>query len=248
MTQLTARLSNATGVNLGRVHTLLGVQTLVIILGSINRLGTLTLGYVAPNEFLRWVDFHNLLTLPLISLSAFYLLKKTVEYASPQRESHWHVALSFTFMTGVYLLGASYGTHEVTNYLNYRFCRSAAISDVCQIVMFNDDHFSHWMFFTGFVLVNAALMFLQVLFPHPGPLSKLDKALLVFNASFIALGLFANLAFETIGLDLYVVFLLAVLVLGLMWRRGLQPLLIYYSVAYVLGFVATAAYKLANSI
>lgn len=244
MTQLTAHLANTTGVTLGRLHALLSVQTLVILLGSINRLGTLTLGYVAPNEFLRWVDFHNMLTLPLISLSAFYLLKKTLEYASPQREGRWHLALNLAFILGLYLLGASYGTHEVTNYLNYRFCRAEAASDLCRIVMFNDDDFSHWVFFTGFVLVNAALMFLQVLFPHPAPLSKWDKAWLVFNALFIALGLFANLAFEVIGLDLYVVFLLAVVALGLLWRRGAQPLLIYYSVAYVVGLMATAAYKL----
>lgn len=243
MTQLTASLPSATGAILGRVHALLGVQTVVIILGSINRLGTLTLGYVAPNEFLRWVDFHNMLTLPLISLSAFYLLKKTLEYASPQREGRWHLALNLAFILGLYLLGASYGTHEVTNYLGYRFCRAEAATDLCRIVIFNDDDFSHWVFFTGFVLVNTALMFLQVLFPHPTPLSKLDKILLAINACFIALGLFANLAFEVIGLDLYVVLLLAVVALGLLWRRGAQPLLIYYSVAYAVGLIATAAYK-----
>jgi len=36
-----------------RIHALLGVQSLVAILVSINRLGTWTLGYVLPNEFLR---------------------------------------------------------------------------------------------------------------------------------------------------------------------------------------------------
>ena len=36
-----------------RIHALLGVQSLVAILVSINRLGAWTLGYVLPNEFLR---------------------------------------------------------------------------------------------------------------------------------------------------------------------------------------------------
>ena len=58
-----------------RIHSLLAVQSVVAILVSINRLGTWTLGYVLPNQFLRWVDFNNMLVLPLISLVAFYLLK-----------------------------------------------------------------------------------------------------------------------------------------------------------------------------
>src|SRR6185503_548658 len=65
--------------SLGRIHLLLAVQSLVVVLVSINRLGSWTLGYVASNEFLRWVDLHNMLTLPLVSIVAFYLLKKVVE-------------------------------------------------------------------------------------------------------------------------------------------------------------------------
>jgi hypothetical protein len=243
MTANTATLSTAARSGLSRLHALLFVQTIVIILGSINRLGSFTLGYVAPNEFLRWVDFHNALTLPLISMPAFYLLKKALEYDGPQREGRRHIALNLIFLIGVYLLGASYGTHEVTNYLHARFCGDETTSDLCRIVIFNDDEFSHWVFFTGFVMVNAALMFMQVLFPHHSPITNNDRALLVFNGLFIALGIFANLAFEVIGLDLYVVALLAAAAVYLLWRRGAQPLLIYYSVAYVLGLVATFLYQ-----
>jgi hypothetical protein len=65
-------------------HLLLGVQSLVIVLLSFNRLSTFTLGYVAPNEFLRWVDLNNMLLLPLASLVAFYLLKKHANYRTPE--------------------------------------------------------------------------------------------------------------------------------------------------------------------
>ncbi len=98
-----------------RIHTLLAVQSVVAILVSINRLGTWTLGYVLPNQFLRWVDFNNMLILPLISLVAFYLLKKTIEYDSSTREGRAHLAINLVFIVGVYLLAASYGDHEVTN-------------------------------------------------------------------------------------------------------------------------------------
>src|SRR5215218_2521793 len=168
-----------------RIHALLGVQSLVAILVSINRLGTWTLGYVLSNEFLRWVDFNNMLVLPLISVVASYLLKKTIEYESPQRESRPHITWNLVFIVGLYLLAASYGDHEVTNYLHQRFCATDSSSDLCRIVIFNDDEFSHWVFFTGFVMVNAAILFLQNIFPHRRQLGFGDIALLALNALFL---------------------------------------------------------------
>ncbi|HXV98263.1 MAG TPA: hypothetical protein VEC93_07560 [Anaerolineae bacterium] len=244
MTSRTATLTRTSiEQNLGWIHLLLLVQSVDVILVSINRLSTLTTGYVSANEFLRWVDFNNMLVLPLISMVAFYLVKKQMEYDSPARNGRWHMALNLIFLVGVYILAASYGDHEVTNYLHIRFCLSDETSDLCRIVIFNDDEFSHWLFFTGFVMVNAAIMFLQILFPYRGTVTARDWTFLVINGLFIALGIFANLAFEVIGLDLYVVAILAVLALALLWRRGPQPLVIYYATAYTIGLIATAIYK-----
>src|SRR5262245_6772189 len=103
-------------------HLLLSVQSLLLLLVLINRLSNLTVGYVSPNQFLRWVDLHNMLTLPLISLVAFAVLMRYLEYDSPARSSLAHHALWITFAVGIYLLGAGYGDHEVTNYLHARFC------------------------------------------------------------------------------------------------------------------------------
>ena len=87
-------------------------------------------------------------------------------------------------------------------------------------------------------------MLLQVVYPWKGEVSRRDTAVLLLNALFVALGIFANLGFEEIGLDLYVVLGLALLSGRLLWRNGRQPLLIYYSVAYGVGLVATAVYRL----
>jgi hypothetical protein len=222
-----------------RIHVLLAVQSVVAILVSINRLGSWTLGYVLPNEFLRWVDFNNMLILPLISLAAFYLLKKTIEYDSPAREGRAHLAINLIFIVGIYLLAASYGDHEVTNYLHTRFCLDDSSSDLCRIVIFNDDEFSHWIFFTGFVMMNAALLFLQVLFPRMEKVVGKDTALLLVNSLFLGAGVLANLGFEEIGLDLYIVAALAVLSAYLLWKRGRQPLFIYYTSAYWLGLIGS---------
>ena len=234
--------ASPSAISIGRIHGLLAVQSLVVILVSINRLTSLTTGYVLPNEFLRWVDFNNMLVLPLVSVVAFYLLKKHIEQSGPGHR--WLLPLNVAFIVGIYLLAASYGNHEVTNYLHVRFCADDADSALCRIIIFNDDEFSHWVFFIGFVIINAALLLLQVLFPNRAALTRRDVVLLVINGMFIAAGIFANLAFEVIGLDLYVIVLLAVLALFLWRRYGNQPLVTYYVTAYSLGLVATALYKL----
>jgi hypothetical protein len=185
------------------------------------------------------VDFNNMLVLSLISLVALYLLKKTIEYDSPAREGRAHTAWNLVFIIGLYLTAASYGDHEVTNYLHQRFCTADATSDLCRIIIFNDDEFSHWVFFTGFVMVNAAILSLQNIFPYRGNLTTADLALLALNALFLAAAVLANLGFEEIGLDLYVVALLAFISTYLLWRGGRQPMFLYYTIAYWLGLVGS---------
>lgn len=222
-----------------RIHTLLGIQSLVGILVSLNRLGTWTLGYVLPNQFLRWVDFNNMLVLSLTSLVALYLLKKAIEYNSPAREGSAHMTWNLVFIVGLYLTAASYGDHEVTNYLHLRFCATDTTSDLCRIIIFNDDEFGHWVFFAGFVMVNAAILFLQNVFPYRERISTGDIALLALNALFLGAAILANLGFEEIGLDLYVVALLALISTFLLLRRGKQPMFIYYTIAYWLGLITS---------
>ena len=222
-----------------QIHILLGVQSLLAILVSINRLTTLMLGYVLPNEFLRWVDLNNMIFIPLVSLVATYLLKKTIEYNSPVREGKAHIAWNLVFIIGLYLTGASYGDHEVTNYLHARYCNPDPGSDLCRILIFNDDEFSHWIFFTGFILVNTAILFLQNLFPYQETLKGSDVILLLLNSLFLGAGVMANLGFEEIGLDLYVVALLAIISAFLLWKHGKQPMFIYYTSTYWLGLIGS---------
>jgi hypothetical protein len=232
------------GADLRPVHLLLGVQSLVVVLVSVNRLGSWSDGYVARNEFLRWVDLLNM-ALALVSLVGFHLLKNQLRGYDAQPARRAHAALGVGFIVGAYLLAASYGSHEVTNYLHVRFCPDTDTSRLCAIIAYNDDGFSHLIFFAGFTVINLVIMLTQVATPWPGRPSVADTLLIAVNAVFIGAGIFANLAFEEIGLDLYVVTAIAVLAVGLLWRRRDQPILRYYAVAYVVGLIATAIAKLA---
>ena len=192
-----------------RIHLLLAGQSLIIVLLSINRLSSITLGYVAPNEFLRWVDLNNMIFLPLASAVLSYLLKRVMEQEGAEQHGRSVTWLGALFIVGIYLLGAGYGDHEVTNYLHTRFCLDDPASALCRIVIYNDDEFSHYVFFLGFILINTVLMLIQDRQPRRVAATSGDLLLIGVNSLFIAAGIFANLAFEEIGLDLYVVALLS---------------------------------------
>jgi hypothetical protein len=228
----TARVRGWTGL-----HVLLSVQSLLIVLVSINRLSALTSGYVADNQFLRWVDLNNML-LGLLAVLVYYLI---IHYLA-RRSGGTSGALGIGFVVGAYLYAASYGSHEVTNYLHVRFCPDTA-SDLCRIVAYNDDQFSHLLFFAGFIVLNVVVMLTQVISPDPAPATVTDTLLIVVNALFVAAGVVANLAFEEIGLDLYVIAVVAVFAVVLLWRQPRQLILRYYTVAFVLGLLVTGVLK-----
>jgi hypothetical protein len=233
--------------SLARLHWLLLVQSAVVVLVAINRRGDLTTGHVSGNEFFRWVDLLNLLVLPLISAVAFVLLKWWLAArADRDRQSAltWLVAIDMAFVVGVYVLGAGYGEHEVTNYLNGRYCVDGPDSQMCDIIAFHDDEFSHWLFFTGFLIVNVALLAMQWITVPGERLARSTVVLLLLNAVLIAAGIFANLAFEATGFDIPVVAALFAVSAWLLWRHPDRPLFVYYAAAYGLGFTATVAYKL----
>ncbi|BCB74647.1 hypothetical protein GCM10022251_74940 [Phytohabitans flavus] len=226
------------------MHVLLSAQSVIIILVSVNRLSDATTGFVASNEFLRWVDLNNLI-LGGASLLVLYLLMRQLEYDSPRRDGTGHRWLGFVFQLGAYLYSASYGLHEVTNYLNNRFCAAGDTGRQCEIIAFNDDEFSHYLFFVGFMVINVVVILTQIVFLDDRRPSGVDNALLVLNALFIAAGIVANLGFEKIGLDLWVVAAVAAFTVVLLVRRPSQPILRYYGIAYVLGFVGALVAQLA---
>jgi FtsH-binding integral membrane protein len=65
-------------------------------------------------------------------------------------------------------------------------------------------------------------------------------ALIAVNAALVAGAIVANLSFEEIGLDLFVVAAVAVLALALWLRRGPRPLILYFGSSYTAGLLLTA--------
>jgi hypothetical protein len=218
------------------LNRLLGAQSVLIGLLSVNRLSPLTKGFVAGNQFLRWADLLNL----VLSLAAILLTHLMLRTVRPDADR----ALDLTFVAGAWLYAAGYGDHETTNYLHERFCPDAA-TDLCRIIAYHDDTFSHLLFFAGFIVLAVVVMAAQATRPDPRPLRPADNISAVANGLLVAAGIVANLAFEPLGLDLYVVAAVAVIDVTLLIRHPTQLILRYYAVAFVAGLLVTAAIKAA---
>lgn len=233
-----------------RAHLLLTGLSVTILLLSLNRLTPFTLSYLQPYDFLRWLDFNAMIPIPLLSMVLYYLLLREVTNESSFKKTKLYSFLFLLFITGVYLFGVSSGNHEVTNYLNTRFCgRGIADSPLCNIISYNDDEFSHYIYYLGFVFMNVVLLLVEYNIPRKIGMVKKDYIFISANALFIGLGIFANLAFEEIGIDLYAFGFLMVLSLYLLYSKKIvskSPLTYYFAVSYTIGVVGTGIYKLIN--
>jgi hypothetical protein len=220
--------------SLRRLHLLLGFQSLLLVLASINRLWDATDVAILPHDALRLVDVLNLLVLAPASLLAFHLL---LEHVLDGASARVRRALRTAFIAAAYLFAASYGMHEAADYLHARFCPGA--DELCGIVAYQDDELSHFLLFAGFAGIAATLLAAQAAAPAIATTAK-DRALIVANAALVAAAIVANLGFEEIGLDLLVVAAVAILAVVLWLRRGPRPLILYYATAYTVGLLVTA--------
>lgn len=220
---------------------LLALNSLLVVLVSVNRKSHRTLEFVADNQFLRRVEAGNIV-LGLCTVLLYCLVATHLVRDSPRRRPGAPLTLSVMFTAGVYLYGLSLGDHEITNYLHGRFC-SQSLPEICRIVAFNDDVFSDVVFLAGFTVLNTVVMVTQLLFPTDRTPRPWDNVLIVVNALFVGAAITANLAFEKAEFDPFVIAATAVLALTLLKVSPRQPMLRYYAVAYSAGLLATFVLK-----
>jgi hypothetical protein len=90
-------------------------------------------------------------------------------------------------------------------------------------------------------------MFLEFFQPRKTKVTKRDLVFVGLNSLLIGLGIFANLAFEEIGLDLVFfgsVMVLALVLLVLKKSAYRLPVIFYFAASYTLGVAGTILYKL----
>ena len=209
-------------------------QSLFLVAMSINRLTGLSDGYVYPNEFFRWKEFYHLF-LPILSILLATGMWRCL--VSIRQRSRWW--LEGVFFGSIYLSGVAYGLHELANYLGIRL-RGTGIDDPLfrEIIRFNDDDFSHWVFFAAFAGMNLPLAIWQRMNPFEVRIPEGIWGGFVINALFISGAIYFNLTRGDIGYDLWVVSGVALSALLLQIRQSPQPMLIYQIVGLGGGLLA----------
>jgi hypothetical protein len=234
-----------------RVHILLTGLSLVIVLLSVNRLGSFTQNPLEPHEFLRWLDVNAMLPIPIASIVLYYLLKKDVELAGEAARTRSLIGLNVVFLVGIYLFGVSSGDHETTNYLHYRFCTDQPVNpDLCAAVAFHDDTFSHLLYYLGVIMYTLAVVAIEWRLPRQTEATRRDGVLILANAAVISVGIFANLAFEPAAIDMVAFGVVAAVANVLLWLTGKRwtqmPFTLYIATAFGAGLAATVLYKLSS--
>src|SRR3989344_5129113 len=231
-------------------HILLTGLSATIVALSINRLTPITQQYLQPYDYLRVMDFLAMIPIPLASSLLYFLLKENIIAHGRAARVAYAGVLNLLLITGIYLFAAGSGTHEVTNYLNIRFCDSGgSATPICRIIVYNDDEFSHYVYYAGFILLNVALMGFEYFHPRSNTISRRDVFGISANSLIIGLGIFANLAFEEIGIDLYIFGAVMLLALWLLFKGKHKPahlpVTMYFAISYTLGVVGTLVYRAA---
>ncbi len=148
-----------------KVPYLVTFLSIAILLLTLNRQTNITQGLLQPFQFLRWQDFHSMVTLPLLITSIYTLLFVQIVQRQPKVHPSFGLYL-LVFAVGTLLYGISSGNHEVTNYLHHRFCMPENGS-ICQIISYNDDTFSHILFYLSSILMTVALLCFERVQPEP---------------------------------------------------------------------------------
>lgn len=220
---------------------LLIAQTLILIVASLNRLTDFSAGPVADNQFLRWRDFNHLMVFPPLTVIVALGFRQTFLRVGENRHS-W---ADFLFVIAVYFLGAGYGVHELANYLSVLAKSREAIDPVFrEVIRYNDDDFSHWVFFGAFIALNVVMLLWQAANPFQSRLSRVDMSICVVNGLVLSAAIFANLTRGELGFDLVALLVLALVSLFFWLKNKKQPLNIYYVIGLWPGLIGTAVVKL----
>ena len=227
-----------------KIHLALTGITLTLIALSINRLSPWTSAPLQPHEFLRVLDLNQTLIIPLVTVLLYFVLKQAVIDDQVARRSSLTGWLELMIFAGIFVYGVGNGMHDVTNYLDHRFCYPTGdTSQLCQIIGFNDDQFSNTIYYIGFLLMNLGLLVGEWHQPNRQTMKKLDFIFITVNAIIIGLAIFVNLAHHNnlLHIGFFCFFTVLTLVLLIHGRRHVTqlPVTYYLAVAYISGTVGT---------
>jgi|SRR5947209_1688774 len=224
-----------------RLHILFSLNSLAVVLISIERFSFTTRILLQPYQFLRLHEALQIVVLILATvLIPFFLFQEvTAHFSLLAKDKKRGMFLGSVFIAGIYFYASGNAFHELASFLLNQYCDVARVSgQLCGSLFFNDYYTGNILYFIGAFLFTLALILLEIVQPRI-LMTKRDLWLLVPNSLIYALAIVAYAGFDRVlvGLVYSLITTLVVVAILLIHRRELRflPVTSYTALTYVIG-------------
>jgi uncharacterized membrane protein len=226
-----------------RLHILFSLNSLAVVLVSIERFSFTTHVLLQPYQFLRLHEAIQIVVLILATVIIPFLLFKEVtgNFSLLSKESRRGTFLGIVFIVGIYFYASGNAFHELASFLFNQYCDVGRVSgQLCQGLFFNDYYTGNVLYFVGAFLFTLALILLEVSQPHI-LMKRRDMWLLVPNCLIYALAIVAYAGFDRVLVGLIYSLVTTIVVVGIFVayrkERYYLPVTSYTALTYIIGTV-----------
>ncbi len=183
-----------------RLHLLLSLNSLAVVLVSLERFSFTTRVLLQPYQFLR---LHEALQIGVLILATvlipFFLFREvTGNFSLLAKDKRRGMVLGSVFLAGIYFYASGNAFHELASFLFNQYCDVTSVSgQLCASLFFNDYYTGNVLYFIGAFLFTLALILLEVVQPRL-LMTKRDLWLLVPNSLIYALAIVAYAGFDRV--------------------------------------------------
>ncbi len=224
-----------------RLHFLFSLNSLVVVLVSIERFSFTTHILLQPYQFLRLHEAVQITVLILATaIIPFFLLKEVTDnFSLLTKGKKSNLFLGVLFLAGIYLYASGNAFHELASFTLNQYCNVSTLSSpLCQGLFFNDYYTGNVLYFVGAFLFTIALILLEVAQPHL-EMTRRDIWLLLPNCLIYALAIVAYAGFDRVLVGLVDSLCTTIVVVGILLinRKVVRrlPLTNYTALTYLIG-------------
>src|SRR5438067_7579733 len=135
-----------------RLHILFSLNSLAVVLVSIERFSFTTRVLLQPYQFLR---LHEALQIGVLILATvlipFFLLREvTGNFSLLAKDKRRGMVLGSVFLAGIYFYASGNAFHELASFLFNQYCDVTSVSGpLCASLFFNDYYTGNVLYFIG---------------------------------------------------------------------------------------------------
>ncbi|GAC1471361.1 MAG: hypothetical protein PVSMB5_19920 [Ktedonobacteraceae bacterium] len=233
-----------------RLHILFSLNSLAVVLISVERFSFTTRVLLQPYQFLR---LHEAIQITVLLLATtpipFFLFKEiTGNFSLLNKSEKRNTFLGAVFIAGIYFYASGNALHELASFLLNQYCDVSKVSgQLCESLFFNDYYTGNVLYFVGAFLFTLALVLLETALPR-FTMMRSDIRLLIPNCLIYAAAIVAYAGFDRVlvGLIYSLLTMLIVVSILLGHRRELRslPFTVYTALTYVIGTLVACLVRL----